>query len=381
MEINFLMIQLAKLIPCMSIIKEAELDLLSLFIFNPHLSIFQIGKKVKAQYPSIEYKMIHYRFQKLIKLNLVERELDRSKFEEKELSRTDKYFKISEIGLFVLFYNSLILINPTVYYYKHHAGSKFALDFKTDLQSKFKNGDLLDIQYKFRKEIYKNYFNSYFFKLFLLPWISIDKIQNLDGDGIKEITNYLSNCCYIVKNYLSSLPRNLLYYCDNLDSSSSSKIISVKDEIDFIDIEYLCKDYENMRDSPLVSFINKIFPLDSPITFQELDKNNFVLISKSSNPVQLYFDESKKRLNINSFEDNVYYTITLDADSLKEVKLYKNQLLRILNGIDFDSIYLNGVFYLKSVFNNQNMEILEQDNKFMNISSELKIRDKRNLSN
>ena len=93
------------------------MNLLSLFVFNSHLSIYQMFKKIEGKdLKKIVYKNVHKKVQKLIKLKLIERVIDSSKFQEIELERGAKYYKLSEEGIFALFYDSSILANPNYYY-------------------------------------------------------------------------------------------------------------------------------------------------------------------------------------------------------------------------------------------------------------------------
>ena len=142
-------------------IDNEMLDVLALFVFQNHLSSYQIHKIIARYGKKIAYKNSRQKVQKLIDLKLIEKETDLSKFKEKELDKGAKYYKLSEEGIFVLFYNSRVFLEPSVYY----------------VQRAFENGKTVDdvshIYVEYKKEIFKNHQDSSFFELFLLPWISI----------------------------------------------------------------------------------------------------------------------------------------------------------------------------------------------------------------
>src|SRR6185437_11419098 len=98
-------------------IDRNTINLLSLFVFNSHLSIYQIFKIIESkELKPIAYKNIHKKVKKLIELNLIERIGD-SNISEKELEKGAKYYKLSEEGIFTLFYDSNVLAKPSYYYY------------------------------------------------------------------------------------------------------------------------------------------------------------------------------------------------------------------------------------------------------------------------
>ncbi len=59
------MSQISKLVPQLSKIEKDMLNLLSMFVFNHHLSIYQIHGKIKEKGMTISYKNVHKKVQKL----------------------------------------------------------------------------------------------------------------------------------------------------------------------------------------------------------------------------------------------------------------------------------------------------------------------------
>src|SRR6476469_5056752 len=97
-------------------INEEMIDVLSLFIFHNHLSIYQIHKVIAKHGKKIAYKNSRQKVQKLIDLKLIEKEIDISKFQIKELEKGAIYYRLSEEGIFVLFYYSNVVLKPSIYY-------------------------------------------------------------------------------------------------------------------------------------------------------------------------------------------------------------------------------------------------------------------------
>ena len=188
-------------------INEEMIDVLSLFIFHNHLSIYQIHKVIAKHGKKIAYKNSRQKVQKLIDLNLIEKEIDISQFNMKELEKGAIYYKLSEEGIFALFYNSNVILKPSVYY----------------VQRAFDNGkvveDMSDIFEEYKKEIFKNHQNSSFFELLLFPWISKETVERADKKLIDYIIKSLNVCCTIVKNYVikTSSP---LYMLNDIDTVS-----------------------------------------------------------------------------------------------------------------------------------------------------------------
>src|SRR5689334_17325 len=101
------MSRIARFLPLLKIISEENIELLCLFVVKPHLSIYQVYKTFEQQGRKIAYKNVHKKVQRLIDLKLIERITDASNFNERELDRGAKYYKLSEEGIFAIFDNPL----------------------------------------------------------------------------------------------------------------------------------------------------------------------------------------------------------------------------------------------------------------------------------
>jgi hypothetical protein len=102
--------------PSLNDIDEEMLDVLSLFIFHNHLSTYQLHKIIAKYGKKIAYKNSRQKVLKLMGLKLLEHEVDVSKFHIKELYKGAKYYKLSKGGIFTLFYNSSVFLQPSIYY-------------------------------------------------------------------------------------------------------------------------------------------------------------------------------------------------------------------------------------------------------------------------
>ena len=220
----------------------STLNLLSLFVFNSHLSIYQIFKKIENKdLKKIAYKNVHKKVQKLIGLKLIERVVDSSKFQEIELEKGAKYYKLSEEGIFALFYDSNILANPNYYYYDQISNGK-----NKDIQK------ISNIFLDYKKEIYRYHKDCNFFKLCLYPWICVDTILYLDEDTLDKIRIFLTNCCNIIKNCIPSFPKGIFHPIEE-----SNNIVDLQNLIqsnDEVDIDILNEGDNKVSDNPILFF-------------------------------------------------------------------------------------------------------------------------------
>src|SRR6185437_11328281 len=178
MDIIGYILRIAPVIENIEKIDNNSINLLSLFIFNSHLSIYQVYIKMTSIL-KISYKVVHQKVQKLIDLGLVERITDESIISKKELEKGAKYYCLSEEGIFALFYNLDVLFNPPYYYYDQS-------DIAKETQK------LLNILPDYKKEIFKNHKDCQFFNIFLYPWINMDTVLNLDEKTLDKIVLSLS---------------------------------------------------------------------------------------------------------------------------------------------------------------------------------------------
>src|SRR6476620_10411104 len=302
-------------------INEEMIDVLSLFIFHNHLSIYQIHKVIAKHGKKIAYKNSRQKVQKLIDLKLIEKEIDISQFNVKELERGAIYYKLSEEGIFALFYNSNVILKPSVYY----------------VQRAFDNGkvveDMSDIFEEYKKEIFKNHQNSSFFELLLFPWISKETVERADKKLIDYIIKSLNVCCTIVKNYVikTSPP---LYMLNDIDTVSYlfSEIIH--------DRRILGLESVNTEDKNLLSVIeNFISKSHMRVRIKRGDGKNNILLTSSFYPNRmiLVYKDKENRSNVISFYENT-------EGSLFNYALKHKQISNPLFGIMEEDITLESLY-------------------------------------
>jgi hypothetical protein len=236
------MLKMASIISRLSEIDKGTFNLLSIFTFNVHLSIYQINKMSSRFGKKIAYKNTHKKVQKLVKLKLIERENDNSKLKDKDSERGAKYYKLSEEGIFVLFYAPGISLN--------------ANNYSDILNSGHKNIEDFEVQYKI--EIYKNHKNCNFFRFFISPWISINTIEHLGEDLTVKIQMFLKNCCSIVKDKMMSLSEGAFYPYE----LSKYVEFGYPRESKYLDLSSINEGIIRVEDSHLFLFIRKIFSLE-----------------------------------------------------------------------------------------------------------------------
>jgi hypothetical protein len=355
MELKGYIMRIAPVVPQIPKIDKSTLNLLSLFVFNSHLSIYQIFKKIESKdLKKIAYKNVHKKVQKLIVLKLIERVEDHSKFQEIELEKGAKYYKLSEEGIFALFYDSNILANPNYYYFDQTCHGK-----NKDIQK------IPNIFLDYKKEIYRYHKDCNFFKLFLHPWICIDTILNLNEDTLDKIRIFLTDCCNIIKYYILSSPKGIFH----LSVESNNILISdtVTESLDEFDFTTLNEGNNMVSDNSIFSFLNLFFSFGSETArVKRLDCNHIIVsyTSDSIREVKLIYNEEEKKLYVISIDDDNISKVSLYADSIKKVKL-SNSPDYFLNHLDLSSLYYKAVFSLViENLKNSDMQILKEDSKF-----------------
>jgi hypothetical protein len=345
------------LIPSINDLNEEMLDILSLFIFHHHLSIYQIHKIMEEYSRKMTYKNTHKKVVKLIDLKLIEKVIDAPKIKKTELDRGAKYYGLSEEGIFALFYNSSVILKPSIYY----------------VQRAFENGktveDLQEIFSEYKKEIFKNHQNCTFFKLFLLPWITMETIENASDKLFDTIRLFLNYCCNLVKDHIIRFsknihelePSNASIYVDQLKSPDP---FPGKKSVDVDDVSLF---------SYMKSFFSQILNL---IKINRSNNKGIILLIKSldSNQKMLLYKDKENIPNILSFYKNTDNT-SLFTYSINHKSLKLPSRLKIEHDIDLKSLYNIAVFlvvYGKS--NEDDLKLLKEDVKFMNTLSELKER-------
>lgn len=317
------LLKLASLISRLSEIDGETINLLSIFTFHNHLSIYQINKMYARFGRKIAYKNTHKKVQKLVKLKLIERETDNSKLKDKGLERGAKYYKLSEEGIFVLFYDPDIPPNTNNYYKILNSGRK--------------NMENFEVQFKI--EIYKNYKNCDFFRFFISPWISIDTIENLGEDLTIKIQMFLKNCCSIVKDKIISVNAEIFH---SNDMSKTIEFLYPR-QSKYINLDAIHDGIFKVDDNPLFLFIRKIFPINVDLVKVKKIDNDSIIITKTDDAklFQLNYKEEQGELDIVSINDTD--SVSLPANSISQIEIPDILFDHFVNEIDLDSLYFNAV--------------------------------------
>lgn len=358
------MMRMAPIVPKLSEISEDMLNLLSLFVFNHHLSIYQIHKIMKEARIKIAYKNAHKKVQRLADLNLIERVADNSKFNARELERGAKYYKLSEEGIFVLFHDSKILFNPNNYYLAkviRHRGSFDETEISRDIK-------------EYRKEIFKKHKDCNFFELFLTPWISISTIENLDERTIDKVGDFLTDCCSIVKSRILFLDNGIYHNYPGFSGIQSSD--NPKWQYNYADLNSLNDGIVAVDSNPLLSLVNKIFTLGAEEIKVQRPHQNRITISKKDDTklAQLIYKEEEgeeKGMDIISANDPAD-RVLLPAKSTREVLLPNPLFDYVINQIDLTSLYFKAVFsvMIENIKDND-LHLLKDDARFKKTALDL----------
>lgn len=339
-------------------IDNEMLDVLALFVFQNHLSSYQIHKIIARYGKKIAYKNSRQKVQKLIDLKLIEKETDLSKFKEKELDKGAKYYKLSEEGIFVLFYNSRVFLEPSVYY----------------VQRAFENGKTVDdvshIYVEYKKEIFKNHQDSSFFELFLLPWISIETVESASEELYDNIRLFLNYCCSLVKDHIIGLSKRT----DELEESTALIYIDkIKSQDPFLGMKSV-----NVDDVSLFSYVTDI-SLDRPTLVKiKRDKNkNIILLIKSldsNQTILLYKDKENIPTIVSLYKNTDGSSLFTHSIKHKQIKLLAPlSRFKFEYGMDLKSLYNKAVFSIVSGKpKDDDLRFLKEDVKFEDTLSELK---------
>ena len=166
-------------------VDKGIIKLLSHFISADHLSVYQLFKAEKLVNEKLHYKSTHKAFQRLVELNLVERTGldDDMQLSEKELTRSPKYYKLSEEGLFTLYIkNKTYFPLPSII--KANGGKR-----------KVKLVDL-------SKNFLLRYRRYEFYRYCLYPWIEYNTIASCSPQFAKTINELLSDMCIYMEKSL-----------------------------------------------------------------------------------------------------------------------------------------------------------------------------------
>lgn len=359
MNLYTLIYRYEQLIPFINDINNEMMEVLSLFIFHQRLSIYQIHKIIEKHVRKMAYMNTHKKVQKLIDLKLIEKETDTSKFSERELEKGAKYYKLSEEGIFVLFYNSNVLFRPSIYYVQRAFDEGKTVEYVSNIFAEYK------------KEIFKKHKNSVFFELFLFPWISIETIDNADKKILDNVIMSLNECCTIIKDY--NLKTSGFYRIDwNVIRHLNSEIMNGNriSGLESVDVD----------DKNLLPYMQNFFNEGLPkVRIKREDIKNHIILSKppvpnfhSQKKLLLAYKDEEDRSNIISFYKNS------EGSSLFNYSLWhrliSNPLSDIKDGdIDLKSLYFKAVFSIvMGLSKEDNLELLKEDKKFMETLNEIK---------
>jgi hypothetical protein len=328
-----------------------------LFIFNNHLSIYQIHKEFQENGKKIAYKNMHKKVQKLIDFKVIEKETDASKFQKRELERGAKYYKLSEEGIFALFNDSRFLLRPPVSY----------------VNRSFKNGktkeDISEIFHEYGRQIYNNHKNCIFFKLFLLPWISIETMENLHIQGHLDshITTLLNERCSIIKKQLSNFPKGIFGH-HVLDQFFEMDYVARYLDFDFM--EGVIK----VEDNPVLSFLKNLFSLNLEVVKVKKENENRITLCKPDDTSELLleFKDEENELNIISAK-NIEDRLSLPAYSISQVMIPHPMFESVVRDISPFILNFEGVFSLvMGKITYHDLDLFKKDVKFILMLSNLK---------
>jgi hypothetical protein len=166
-------------------VDKGTIKLLSHFMSTDHLSVYQLFKAEKLANEKLHYKSTHKAFQRLVDLKLVERiESDDSvQLSEKELTRSPKYYRLSEEGLFTLY-----LKNKT--YFPHPSIIK--------VNGGKRQMKLIDLS----KSLLSRYRRYEFYRHCLYPWIEYDTIASCSPQFARKVNDSLSDICIFMEKSL-----------------------------------------------------------------------------------------------------------------------------------------------------------------------------------
>jgi hypothetical protein len=355
MKLNSLLYIIEPMILNINEINTEMLDILSLFIFHQWLSTYQIHKIIEKHARKMVYMNTHKKVQKLIDLKLIEKVTDTSQFTERELEKGAKYYRLTEGGIFALFYYTEVLLKPSVCY----------------VQRAFEKGktveDMFDIFAEYKKEIFESHQNSSFFELLLFPWISKETIERANEKLSNHIIKSLNEFCTIVKNHVLRITPPL-YMPNDIDTVAYlfSEII---DKRPILGIESV-----NVDDKNLISFVEDfVSERSSIVRIKRGDSKSNILLARSFYPgrIILAYKDKKNNRNILPLYKNTEGN-SLFNYSLKH-KQISNPMFDIMeDDINLESLYFKAVFSIViGLSKDDDSKLLKEDIKFMDTLSNL----------
>jgi hypothetical protein len=295
----------------------------------------------------IAYKNAHKKVQKLIDLKLVDRLTDTTTLAKRELERGAKYYRLSEEGIFVLFYDYSMIMKPHRYY----------------VMQSFKQGktpeDMESIFAEYGKEIFRNHFTCTLFKLFLSPWISTETIENLDEGTLSKIRTFLNGCCNDIKDRLLLLPDGIY------KSSELDRMLNLDYQTMYLDFD-LDDGVIKSDDNAALSFLKNIFSFRTEVVkVKKVDHNN-IIISNTEDTIKfrINYNDEEKALDLISVNEDTD-RVSLHAHSIKKVATPNSVLKIIVEGINLTLLHYKAVFSIAiEKINDNDLKLLRDDARF-----------------
>lgn len=361
------------ILPLLCSIDEDLVEILTVFVFSSLLNTYQINKLTKYRKKNKHHRSFSRRIQKLVKIKLIEIEPDPLKFKKKsELKRKEEYYRISEEGIFVLFYHLDILSRPSLFFYDY-----------LDRHGLLANSNLSYVFAKYSKLIFQNYKDCKFFELFLSPWISINDIDKFDDNTIQKLHLYMRDCCISVKNFLSSLPIGIWKLereiCDSIDKQNSE---NSQEKVILYDLKNLKDIKSENSDDPFLSFIRKIFCIEnSEMDITQANNSQLILDVESKKKIYLVFKDREQKLEIHLIGKDNISRLILETKSNREVGIPINPLSYFISQFDFDKLFYKlATSIVTTNVSKKDLNILSKKTQFMEITSKMmkKLQDNYN---
>lgn len=276
-----------------------------------------------------QYKSTYRKMKELEGLNLVKNTSDLAKIGKKELVRAEKYYELSEEGIFALFFHSSILTRPNIFYY----------DKKSTEPQISDNLNVTNIIKECGLKLFENYENCNLFKMFLPIHFSQVNASCIDNNYIHKVGIYLGICCNIIKDFISSFPKGL-FDCDSDMNYEYNK--KNCEETILYDLSNLKNGRNKISERDhLLSFVKKIFSLgENNVRVKRIYDNKIIIDFSDENKVlekiYLIYDGDKLVLEIYSIGYQTISKISLDSSSIKEIKIPTRPSYYFLNKFDFD---------------------------------------------
>jgi hypothetical protein len=315
-------------------IKPQELDMLEIFAQKPYLSINQIFSIIKSTPLEMAYKNVHTRVRKLkTTLGLIEE----VKLEELRIRNNEKFYKLTEEGVYQLFLRRPNGIWVDLLSVKK--GQEPRSNVRTFLQY---------------------YGNSDLFHSFLYPYFSKETIFTEDLSLLVTLLSYLHDCCKqvdIVTRIASSIPVKIPIFSWNKIPQQGLKelLMSLKEIFDL-------KEYDGNNIDDVV--VNKT------------DGGNAISVTTSKVRVLIKLDHQRKKAIAtldNSDRKHEYDILKLgsdvdvyinkpDEESLDDRKLLEIPVYRLVTNLGKSSV---------NPIDHDTIRILCADDKFTGLIDEM----------